>query len=159
MSQVVDSQETVLKQDVDKIHDFLKILTKKAGSSKELLGLGVTDSFAQEIEKIRVAPLEAMLRTWEQLELSVKEMVRGFVFSFLQTEKENILRAVISSPEDTSFKISLVLKSDDFEHRNPFYDFAQEYECLSFSKRYPIVFSFVSPYLADKINTVEEIEL
>lgn len=159
MSQVVDSQETVLKQDVDKIHDFLNLLTKKAGSNKDLLGLGIADSFAQEIEKIRTAPLEAMLRTWEQLELSVKEMVKGFVISFLQTEKENIQRAVISSPEDTSFKISLVLKNDSFDLRNPFYDFAQEYECLSFSKRYPIIFSFVSKDLADNINVVEEIQL
>jgi len=159
MSDVLENQETVLKQDVDKIHDFLKLLSKKAGSSKELLGLGVADSFAQEIEKIRTAPLEAMLRTWEQMESSVKEMVKGFVFSFLQTEKENIQRAVISSPEDTSIKISLVLKDDNFELRNPFYDFAQEYEVLSFSKRYPIVFSFVAQSLANKINVVEEIKL
>ncbi|ADR21386.1 hypothetical protein MATR_09850 [Marivirga tractuosa] len=159
MTQEVEVKKTTLKNDVDKIHDFLSHLTKKAGSSKELLGFGVTDSFAQEIEKIRTAPLEAMLKTWESLESSVKEMVKGFVISFLQTEKDKIEKAVISSPEDTSFKISLVLKDDSFDNRLAFYDFAQEYECLSFSKRYPIIFSFVSKSLADKINVVENIEL
>lgn len=122
--------------------------------------MGIADELGQKLNEVRrLTPLEQMFKHWDDLDKYIKNSVQKLFTEYVRTQKDLLDRAVISSPETTSLKISLVLKEDTFDNRMIFHNLAQEYDVWSFSKRYPLIFSFVSKELSTKINVIEEISL
>lgn len=151
--------EDQLKDDLTIFVKIVDDLKQKADNSSMLYALGVKDGFAQELEEFRQEPLKAFFSIITESERQISNFLKSIVIDYLKIAKKLIKKAYISSKSNTVIQFSLVLKEDNEEIRDIFYNFLEVYNDMSFSERFKVIFHFVSEELEENINKIEEIDL
>lgn len=116
----------------------------KVEESKTLFSIGVYDDVFKLIEKAHKDPLSIIS---EKVELEVKvihSILNGMVNAFFANHKDSIKYSANAKHENNALYYYIVLKDNNIETKSPFSRFIFDYDRNPLSKKFPIIFDFVS---------------
>ncbi|GAA4338524.1 hypothetical protein GCM10023149_48540 [Mucilaginibacter gynuensis] len=129
-----------------------------AALSQALLPLGTKTALAQMIERLAKDPFTYRIETLKRDHEELVGMVNGYVISYLEAKKD-LLIAVYKYNTPTGLNYFLILKDDNFENREVFFEFLDQYEALQIDNVLPVNITFLPLEAEGAVNELEPLNV
>ncbi len=141
----------LLQTDIEEFKD-------EVDASYALLNIGEKTPLSKKLEKTLENPVEDIFQFYSKIDSQVNQIldkiIRGyFKKNYLALEK---VYKTSESPNDLHY--SIVLREDNIENRDIFFDFLNKIDLANISQKHNVSFQFIPSKLVEKIKFSEEIK-
>jgi hypothetical protein len=146
----------------DFIHFYKQALYghyKEVTDGEDMLQLGAKTSIIQMMETFLKNPMEAVISTHDQMEVTLRQAVESlFAITFKHFNERNIVKSAFKiSCIGNSLSYGVILQKDTFKNRNEVLKFLSAYDTFEFANKIRANIQFVPEKLISKFNKVEYI--
>lgn len=150
------STDNISKSDM--VRGFLSFLEREVSTSRMALNSGVHTNLTADLEKYFTNPLEALIESSASVDKNIQKMVVTIFDSFLKSQKE-VISCAYKHIDKNILHYFLVLNKDNFENRDIFFQFLDQYESLGIDHKLPAHFQFLPKTEIGKNDSLEELNL
>jgi len=133
------------------LEGYLLNASSQVSQSKTLFNIGVYDDIFKLIEKAHKDPLGIISDKIESEVKGIHTILDGMVNAFLSTNESLIKCFQKVDHSNNALYYYIVLKEDTLTNRKPFLRFIFDYDNKPISKKFPIIFDFVSIEIFDEL--------
>ena len=154
-----DSKLSQLKALLYLLQTNLEEFKDDVDASYELLKIGEKTELSRKLEKKIDNPIGEIFQFSNKIDLQVSQILDKIIKGYFQKNNNLIFKAFKTRKNITDLHYSIVLKSDNIENREVFFDFLNKLDLANINQKHNVYFQFIPAKLIDKINFSEELTI
>ena len=141
-----------------KVRNLLSFLKHDIDHTSQLHSIGINTKLSSSLEDLFTNPLSAMLDIHKISTDKLKQLSNQLTVAFFRSQKDLITKA-FQVDQSNRFVYYVVLKEDNTEHRDVFFNFLSFYDEIGIQDNIPVMIKFLPERVMDKAGLKDEVSL